>query len=151
MSYLEVNESVLFHNPKIRSSIKNIVNNLHRNYMVFIEFITKNLTDEQFYDSLEWTNKLERVLQIRPVMKCNYKVNNSEILESNNKITFSLIKDLLRNRDDETAFKKEANFILKNLQLVETTVARDLMISSINVTKNFQIASNQNKKNKNGK
>jgi hypothetical protein len=151
MSYLEVNESVLFHNPKIRSSIKNIVNNLHRNYMVFIEFITKNLTDEQFYDSLEWTNKLEKVLQIRPVMKCNYKVNNSEILESNNKIAFSLIKDLLRSKDDESAFKKEANFILKNLQLVETTVVRDLMISSINVTKNFQISSNQNKKNKNGR
>jgi hypothetical protein len=119
--------------------------------MVFIEFITKNLTDEQFYDSLEWTNKLEKVLQIRPVMKCNYKVNNSEILESNNKIAFSLIKDLLRSKDAESAFKKEANFILKNLQLVETTVVRDLMISSINVTKNFQISSNQNKKNKNGR
>lgn len=85
--------------------MKNIINNLHRNYLVFIQFITNNLTDDQFEAAIEWAGKLETVLDVRPVMKSHYNVHNSELLQNNNKISLQLLKDLLRHKAVSSEFK----------------------------------------------
>jgi hypothetical protein len=138
MSYLEVYEHHVYENSRNWSNVKNIINNLHRNFMVFVEFITKNLTEEQYDAAVDWANKLQKVLCTRPVMKSHYNAYNSDLLENNNNMSISLLKDLLRKKAEETEYRKEAIFVLKNMQLVETPMVRDLMLRSITVTKNFQ-------------
>ena len=81
MGYIEVNNDDLYFSPKKWSNIKNIINNLHRNYLVFVQFIATNLTDEQYNNSIDWASKLNKVLDTRPVMKSHYNVHNSELLK----------------------------------------------------------------------
>ena len=45
--YIETMDASDFNNVKIYSAIKNVIRNVHRNYLVFVEFICKNLTPEQ--------------------------------------------------------------------------------------------------------
>lgn len=45
-----------YNNVKIFSAVKNIIRNVHRNYLVFIEFICKNLTTEQREKTFDWAN-----------------------------------------------------------------------------------------------
>ena len=50
-------------NPKILSAVKNILQNVHKNYLVFVEFICKNLTPEQRVKTQEWASILLQILQ----------------------------------------------------------------------------------------
>ena len=52
---------------------------MHRNYLVFIEFILNNLTNEQFEDAKQWIEKLQKVVQTRSVMKKSTSLFNSDI------------------------------------------------------------------------
>ena len=121
----------IFKNFKIWTNTKNIINYLHRNFLVFVQFIWNNLTDEQFDASYDWAVKLENVLQTRPVMKSHYNVYNSDLLQNNNSISFQLIKDLLRQKSEDNDFRNEANYILKNIEGMEIQIVRDFIIASI--------------------
>lgn len=71
----------LHENPKILTSVKNILQNVHKNYLVFVEFINKNLTPEQRNRTLEWASALETILETRPTIKSYYKTTNSQTLD----------------------------------------------------------------------
>lgn len=49
-----------------------------------------------------------------------------------------LFKDLLRLKKVENEFTKEANFILKNMDLVDINMARDLITAAVNKLKTSQ-------------
>lgn len=76
------------------SSIKNIMTNVHKNYLIFVEFICKNLTSEQRTKTKEWVEELFNILQNRPEAKNYYKSNNTQILIRNNEISMNLLKTM---------------------------------------------------------
>lgn len=47
LGFIENMEVQDFNNVKLYSAVKNVMRNVHRNYLVFVEFICKNLTPEQ--------------------------------------------------------------------------------------------------------
>lgn len=55
------------------AAVKNILANLHKNYLVFVEFICKNLTHQQKEKTKEWVDELYKILQERPAAKAYYK------------------------------------------------------------------------------
>jgi len=75
--------------------------NIHKNYLVFVEFICKNLTNEQRSKTKEWVDELYRILQDRPAAKTYYRSNNTQTLIRNNEISASLLKNLLRTNQDQ--------------------------------------------------
>lgn len=75
--FIEQMDATDFNNVKTYSAIKNVMRNVHRNYLVFVEFICKNLTPEQREKTFEWANILFKILTERPTAKSYYKVNNS--------------------------------------------------------------------------
>ena len=77
VSYVEVMGQYLVDNPKILNAVKNILQNVHKNYLVFVEFINKNLTPEQRSKTHEWASSLEAILENRPSVKTYYKNTNS--------------------------------------------------------------------------
>lgn len=76
------------------TSIKNILNNLHKNYLIFIEFICKNMTDQQMEKTKLWVNELYRILRERPAAKSYMRFNNTQTLIRNNEISLNLLKTL---------------------------------------------------------
>ena len=128
--------SDIYCDQKSWTNIKNIINNLHRNYLIFIQFITNNLNDEQFEQAQDWAAKLEDVLYTRPVMKSHYNVHNSELLQNNNNISLRLLKDLLRRNPCSNEFKNEATFIMKNMEHIEVLTVIDLVTTAISVSRN---------------
>ena len=102
---------------------------------MFVQFISSNLTDDQYYAAIDWASRLSKVLQIRPVMKSHYNVHNSELLKTNNNISIRLLRDLLRKKSDGNEFRNAANYLLKNMDLAEINMVRDFVTSAINVSK----------------
>ena len=101
LAYVELLDSSSFRNVKIISSLKNIMINIHKNYLVFVEFICKNLTNEQRSKTKEWVDELYHILQDRPAAKTYYRSNNTQTLIRNNEISVSLLKNLLRTNQDQ--------------------------------------------------
>jgi hypothetical protein len=69
IGYLELCEDTLYETDKKWKSLLNIINNLQRSYLVFIQFITSNLTEDQYDAACDWAGKLCKVLETRKVMK----------------------------------------------------------------------------------
>jgi len=44
MGFIETMDAIEYNNVKIFSAVKNVIRNVHWNYLVFIEFICRNLT-----------------------------------------------------------------------------------------------------------
>lgn len=135
IGYLETNEISTFKMYKIQSNLNNVISNIHRNYLVFVEFICNNLTEEQYDVANDWAGKLKRVLKTRAIMKSHYTYNNSELLQTNNSISIKLVKDLLRQSKRHNEYTQEANFILKNMEMMEITTVRDIVIAAVNKSK----------------
>jgi hypothetical protein len=138
IGYIDSHEEIIYKSPKHWANLKNIINNLHRSYLVFIQFITWNLTEEQYEAAVDWAGKLSKVLEIRPVMKSYYNVHNSELLQNNNNISTSLIKDLLRSKTEVVEFKKESQHILRNIDSYEVRSVRDFIVASIQNSKQIK-------------
>jgi hypothetical protein len=94
--FIDINESKLYAKNQTWINVKTVINYLHRNYLVFIEFILTNLTSDQFSFAKEWTEKLQKLVVTRSVMKQSSSLFNSDILEKNNNISTTLIKDLIK-------------------------------------------------------
>jgi len=109
---LEAHEKGLFETSKMWSNVKNIIKYLHRSYLVFIQFINGNLSEDQYTTAMDWASKLNNILNTRPVMKNFYDIHNSELLKNNNEISIILIKDLLRSKTANHKFKIEIINIL---------------------------------------
>lgn len=135
LGYIDSHEDLIYKSPKTWANLKNIINNLHRSYLVFIQFITWNLTEEQYEAAVDWAGKLTKVLETRPVMKSYYNVHNSELLKNNNNISTNLIKGLLRSKTEVIEFKKESQHILKNIDSYEVWSVRDFITASIQNSK----------------
>lgn len=103
--FLEINESKLYSKNQTWINAKTVIKNLHRNYLVFIEFILNNLTSDQFEFAKEWAEKLQKLLKTRSVMKQSISLFNSDILEKNNNISTTLVKDLIRLNWDQNEYK----------------------------------------------
>ena len=58
---------------KAYSSIKTILTNIHRNYLVFVEFLNKNLSNNQKEKNKRTTNKLLAILSQRSTNKLQPK------------------------------------------------------------------------------
>lgn len=91
---IELMESEIFKKSTSISAIKNILANIHKNYLIFIEFICKNLTEHQKQKTKEWVTELFRILQDRPAAKTYYKSNNTQKLIMNNELSLNLLKHL---------------------------------------------------------
>lgn len=94
--FIDINESKLYVKNQTWINVKTVINYIHRNYLVFIEFILTNLTSDQFSFAKEWVEKLQKLVVTRSVMKQSSSLFNSDILEKNNNISTTLIKDLIK-------------------------------------------------------
>jgi len=72
IGYLEVLHSVSQIDVKILSSLKSILSNVHRNYLVFVEFLFKNLSEDQ-RAKLRVCEDIMRILNERPTNNIQYK------------------------------------------------------------------------------
>ena len=131
LGYVEQMGSHEFNNVKIYSQIKNVFINVHRNYLVFVEFICKNLTPDQKEKTRDWANCLYNVLQDRPNVKGQYKSNNSEILRRNNELSLNMIKSLCRMRSQSTDFIVASFEILKVFDNVSVRFVRERVRRSL--------------------
>ena len=127
IGYLEAHEKGLFETSKMWSNVKNIIKYLHRSYLVFIQFINGNLSEDQYTTAMDWASKLNNILNTRPVMKNFYDIHNSELLKNNNEISIILIKDLLRSKTANHKFKIEIINILSWWDTVELMDVRIIM------------------------
>lgn len=94
IGYIELMEEPIKKSHKTLASIKNIMTNVHKNYLVFVEFICKNLNYEQRTKTKEWVDELYRILEERPAAKTYYKCNNTQTLIRNNELSQNLLKGL---------------------------------------------------------
>ena len=85
-------------NSKITRQLKSALKHVHQNYLVFVEFICKNLTQAQKEKTHEWAAALIRILGERPQVKTYSKSNNSQTLKRNNELTINIMKSLCRTR-----------------------------------------------------
>lgn len=132
IGFLQITSLEAYNHLKIWTNTKNIINYLHRNFLVFVQFICNNLTEEQFDAAYDWAIQLENVLKTRSVMKSHYNVYNSDLLQNNNSISFQLLKDLLRQKTEENNYRDEAYYILKNIDGMEIQIVRDFIYSTVN-------------------
>ena len=145
VGFLQISDMEIYNHLKTWTNSKNIINYLHRNFLVFVQFICNNLTEEQFDAAYDWAIQLENVLKTRSVMKSHYNVYNSDLLQNNNSISFQLLKDLLRQKSDESNFKEEAYYILKNIDGMEIQIVRDFMYSTANKSSSRESTENREK------
>jgi uncharacterized membrane protein YkgB len=94
LGYLEIMEAEVFKTAKVMSAVKNIMANVHKNYLIFVQFVCRNLTDEQKTKTEEWVGQLFHILQNRPDNKSYYKANNTQTLIRNNELSINLLKTL---------------------------------------------------------
>ena len=94
IGYLEIMEDNVYKTAKSISAIKNVLANLHKNYLIFVQFVCRNLTDEQKSKTQEWVRQLFHILQNRPDTKSYYKANNTQTLIRNNELSINLLKTL---------------------------------------------------------
>lgn len=127
IGYIEIHAQSLYKIPNSWSNAKNIIKYLHRSYLVFIQFINGNLSEDQYSTSIDWASKLNNILCTRSAMKNLYNVHNSELLKKNNDITIILIKDLLRSKLSNKSYKSEVLNILKSLDRIKLLEARTLV------------------------
>lgn len=73
LGYLECIDSLESLNFKTYSSLKNILNNVHSNYLVFVRFIYKNLSDDQKYQTKDICDQIQKVINDRPTNKSQLK------------------------------------------------------------------------------
>lgn len=131
IGYLELNQFAMYTNQKVWNTTKNAIDNLHRNYLVFIEFILANLTKEQNLMAKSCVQALRKVLEMRTVMKTHYSLFNSKLLDNNNILSMNLIKDLLASCPKENKFKKEAKYVLNNLDSLPILLVKKRVKTSI--------------------
>ena len=103
--FIDINESKLYVKNQTWINVKTVINYIHRNYLVFIEFILTNLTSDQFSFAKEWVEKLQKLVVTRSVMKQSSSLFNSDILEKNNNISTTLIKDLIKQNWEQNEYK----------------------------------------------
>ena len=92
--------------------------NIHKNYLIFVQFVCRNLTDEQKTKTQEWVAQLFYILQNRPDNKSYYKSNNTQTLIRNNELSINLLKTLLRTSGDTNEFMKLSLEIIKNIETI---------------------------------
>ena len=116
--YVELNEIEVFKKSKTMSAVKNIMTNIHKNYLIFVQFVCRNLTDDQKTKTQEWVAQLFYILQNRPDNKSYYKSNNTQTLIRNNELSINLLKTLLRTSGDANEFMKLSLDIIKNIETI---------------------------------
>lgn len=126
MSYIETSECNFLREPQSRSSIKNILENAHKNYLIFVDFICRNLTADQKRQTFSWAEALMTVLKTRSTRKTFYKSdNNSETLRKNNEISLQLLKKLCRSKRNEcNDFKKIALELIQRIDAKSVSEVR---------------------------
>ena len=115
MGFIELMEYKMLKSHQTMTSVKNILANIHRNYLVFVEFICKNLTYQQKTKTKEWVEELYRILEERPVAKTYYRCNNTQTLVRNNELSQNLLKNLCRTTSDQNEYLKMTLEIIKNI------------------------------------
>lgn len=105
IGYLETNDLEIYKRQKVWNHVKDAMASLHRNYLVFVEFICTNLTDDQYEAAKDWAIILEEVLQSREITDASNNLFNSEVLQSNNNIAIKHLSELLKHKPDENEFK----------------------------------------------
>jgi len=138
VSYVEVMGQYLNDNPKILNAVKNILQNVHKNYLVFVEFINKNLTPEQRSKTHEWASSLESILEDRPSVKTYYKNTNSQILAQNNEISINLLKTICWSRFIESDFLPLLQKIIKKIDVLSVIEVRKLLMRVLERVRNIR-------------
>lgn len=134
IGYLETSYLGLYQNLKVLENARRIIGYLHRNYLVFVQFIMNNITDEQYKVAYDWAQKLDKVVSTRPVMKTLNNVYNSELLKGNNTAAMKLLMELLRIRPDLNEFNKKAELVLRNVETMKVLEVRDFIRTSVSYT-----------------
>ena len=86
---------------------------MHKNYLIFVEFICKNLNDDQRTKTKQWVDELYTILNERPAAKTYENCNNTDTLVRNNKMSADLLKTLCRGVSDQADYNKMVVEILK--------------------------------------
>jgi hypothetical protein len=126
LGYLELHKKSESMKLKAYTCIKNILTNVHRNYLVFLEFLYKNLSEDQRERTRRVTEKMLTVLNDRPTNKLQYKCSPSQILKSNNDIAMTMLKTLIKNYSLPNDFNKGALEIIKNIDVLSVAWVRDI-------------------------
>jgi hypothetical protein len=94
VGYVELMSVNIFKSSRNLSSVKNIMSNMHKNFLIFVDFICKNLTYQQRTKTKQWVDELYYILSNRPAAKTHYQCNNTQTLIRNNELSSNLLKNL---------------------------------------------------------
>jgi hypothetical protein len=94
IGYIELMQTNIYKSSRNLSSIKNIMSNMHKNFLIFVDFICKNLTYQQRTKTKQWVDELYYILNNRPAAKTHYRCNNTQTLIRNNELSSNLLKNL---------------------------------------------------------
>ena len=62
IGFVETHQDIIYKFPKSWSNAKNLIRYLQRSYLVFIQFINGNLSDDQYSTAMDWASKLNNIL-----------------------------------------------------------------------------------------
>lgn len=135
LGYLELSKNTENLKFKDYSSIKNIFTNIHKNYLVFMDFLYKNLTKDQINKTKKITEQIFTVLNERPTAKIHYGTTQMQTLKTNNEMSLSMLKSLLRNNNNQNDFMKGSSDIIKNIDSLSVSWVKNKIIDLIKASK----------------
>ncbi|CAI2387443.1 unnamed protein product [Moneuplotes crassus] len=135
IGFIESHQNFIYKFSQCWSKAKNLIKYLQRSYLVFIQFINNNLSDDQYNSAMDWATRLNNILCTRPVMEELYGVHNSALLTNNNEICTILIKDLLKSNNSNWTFQNQILRILNGLETVDLLDVRTIVSAIVKETK----------------
>jgi hypothetical protein len=100
------------------------MSNMHKNFLIFVDFICKNLTYQQRTKTKQWVDELYYILSNRPAAKTHYQCNNTQTLIRNNELSSNLLKNLWRGSIEQNEYLKLIIEVLKNLDTIAISWVR---------------------------
>ena len=139
IAYAEHFESELRQKGKLLSAIKNLLANVHQNFLIFVDFIVASLNDEQrnnvsiisLTEYQDWAAALLRVLAERPNRKSYYKAQNATTLKKNNDISLSLLKGICMGKTQDE-FLLRVQSVFRSIESSSGLRVRELLYPFIN-------------------
>jgi hypothetical protein len=135
LGYLELSKNTGSLKFKDHSSVKNIFTNIHKNYLVFMDFLYKNLTKDQINKTKKITERIFTILNERPTAKIHYGTAQMQTLKTNNEMSLSMLKSLLRNNSNQNDFMKGSSEIIKNIDSLSVSWVKNKIIDLIKASK----------------
>ena len=125
LGYLEIIEDLKSVNFKTFSSIKSIINNAYNNFIIFLKFLYKHLSEEERLRTKDFWDKILYILNERSQVKQYYKCTQSQVFRNNNDISLTMLKTILRSNPDQNDYVKGWNEIIKNIDNLSVMWVRD--------------------------